>query len=155
MFCPNCGRENAEKSLFCTYCGGKLDNVTAEPVSDVLAAKEQAASTSVQTAVKPDEAAAQSGGSAFAVPTPGTIPQSGEGVPFVSAASDTSARAAAPESAPAKTAFSAEVPLSAPAKPEKERRYFTAAHIAICLAVAGVMAAAAGVFAGLYFSAIL
>ena len=62
---------------------------------------------------------------------------------------------AAPDSAANLLSFNNEVPVASAQKPEKERRYFTAAHIAICLAVTGVMAAAAGIFAGLYFSTIL
>lgn len=66
-----------------------------------------------------------------------------------------SAAPAAPDSAANLLSFNNEVPVASAQKPEKERRYFTAAHIAICLAVTGVMAAAAGIFAGLYFSTIL
>lgn len=41
-----------------------------------------------------------------------------------------------------------------PEKKEKPERYYTTKHIVLCLVIAGIMAAAAGVFAGLYFSAI-
>ncbi len=36
--------------------------------------------------------------------------------------------------------------------PEASEKYYTTKHIVLCLVIAGVMAAAAGVFAGLYFS---
>ena len=39
-------------------------------------------------------------------------------------------------------------------KKEKPEKYYTTKHIVLCLVIAGIMAAAAGVFAGLYFSAI-
>ena len=93
---------------------------------------------------------------AYSVPTPGVIPQSSaEHTAAQNSASGALNAQAAPDSAANLLSFNNEVPVASAQKPEKERRYFTAAHIAICLAVTGVMAAAAGIFAGLYFSTIL
>ena len=93
---------------------------------------------------------------AYSVPTPGVIPQSSaEHTAAQTSASGALNVQAAPDSAANLLSFNNEVPVASAQKPEKERRYFTAAHIAICLAVTGVMAAAAGIFAGLYFSTIL
>jgi len=87
---------------------------------------------------------------------PGVIPQSSaEHTAAQNSASGALNAQAAPGSAANLLSFNNEVPVASAQKPEKERRYFTAAHIAICLAVTGVMAAAAGIFAGLYFSTIL
>jgi hypothetical protein len=41
-----------------------------------------------------------------------------------------------------------------PEKPEKPRKYYTGAHLALCLVTTGIMAMAAGVFAALYFMGI-
>ncbi len=41
-----------------------------------------------------------------------------------------------------------------PTKPVKEEKYYTFGHIMLCLGAAAIMAIAAGVFAGLYFSVI-
>ncbi len=46
------------------------------------------------------------------------------------------------------------IPLPESKKKEKIEKYYTTKHIVLCLVVAGIMAAAAGVFAGLYFSVI-
>ena len=44
--------------------------------------------------------------------------------------------------------------VTEPPKPEKPEKYYTFGHLAMCLAAVAVMAIVAGVFAGLYFSAI-
>ena len=59
----------------------------------------------------------------------------------------------APGTEPPKEFLNSEVKLTE--NPEKPRKYYTGAHLAICLAAAGIMAAAAGIFAGLYFSVII
>lgn len=46
------------------------------------------------------------------------------------------------------------IPLPEKKEKEKTEKYYTTKHIVLCLVVAGVMAVAAGVFAGLYFSVI-
>lgn len=167
MFCPKCGKKNEDNSLFCTWCGAGFGSVSTKSLS---AAPEQEApapqpaelqtvpaaasspSEPVMSAETPEAAPSltETKQPSYSVPTPGVIPQS-------SPAAELSApnAQAAPDSAANTLSSSTEVPLASVQKPEKERRYFTSAHIAICLAVAGVMAAAAGVFAGLYFSMIL
>ena len=49
--------------------------------------------------------------------------------------------------------FAPEPPVP-PTKPVKEEKYYTFGHIMLCLGAAAIMAIAAGVFAGLYFSVI-
>lgn len=71
---------------------------------------------------------------------------------------------AAPSAAPVTPVTAAPVPQVAPVsesiplpekkKKEKTEKYYTTKHIVLCLVVAGVMAIAAGVFAGLYLSVI-
>lgn len=46
------------------------------------------------------------------------------------------------------------IPYTEMEKGKKQEKYYTSKHIVLCLVVAGIMAAAAGVFAGLYFSVI-
>ena len=162
MFCPKCGKKNDDNSLFCTWCGAGFGSVSTQSLSAAPAASAPVEASAPQPELQTVSAApivsaensqaAQSAGEikqpepteqpAYSVPTPGVIPQS--------SAEHTAAQTSASGALNAQAA-----PDSAAQKPEKERRYFTAAHIAICLAVTGVMAAAAGIFAGLYFSTIL
>lgn len=80
------------------------------------------------------------------VPTPNTIPTSNIGMP------DTSAPAA-PAQVAAGVAPHPTITVKDEEKPVPERKY-SLKHIVMCLAAAAVMAVAAGVFAGLYFSVI-
>ncbi len=179
MFCPKCGKKNDDNSLFCTWCGAGFSSVSTQSLS--AAPEVPAASAPVEAPAPQPELqtvsaapvvsaensqAVQSAGEvkqpepteqpAYSVPTPGVIPQSSaEHSAAQTSASGAVNAQAVPDSAVNPLSFNNEVPVVSAQKPEKERRYFTAAHIAICLAVAGVMAAAAGVFAGLYFSTIL
>lgn len=174
MFCPKCGKKNDDNSLFCTWCGAGFGSVSTQSLSAAPAASApvEAPAPQLQTvSAAPivsaeNSQAAQSAGEikqpepieqpAYSVPTPGVIPQSSaEHTAAQTSASGALNAQAAPDSAANLLSFNNEVPVASAQKPEKERRYFTAAHIAICLAVTGVMAAAAGIFAGLYFSTIL
>ena len=167
MFCPKCGKKNDDNSLFCTWCGAGFGSVSTQSLSAAPAAsapvEAPATHQELQTVsaapvvsageIKQPEPTEQP---AYSVPTPGVIPQSSaEHTAAQNSASGALNAQAAPDSAANLLSFNNEVPVASAQKPEKERRYFTAAHIAICLAVTGVMAAAAGIFAGLYFSTIL
>lgn len=179
MFCPKCGKKNDDNSLFCTWCGAGFGSVSTQSLSaapevpaDSAPVEASAPQLELQTvSAAPivsaeNSQAAQSAGEikqpepteqpAYSVPTPGVIPQSSaEHTAAQTSASGALSAPAAPDSAANPLSFNNEVPVASAQKHEKERRYFTAAHIAICLAVTGVMAAAAGIFAGLYFSTIL
>ena len=174
MFCPKCGKKNDDNSLFCTWCGAGFGSVSTQSLSAAPAASAPVEASAPQPELQTVSAApivsaensqaAQSAGEvkpepteqpAYSVPTPGVIPQSSaEHTAAQNSASGALNAQAAPDSAANLLSFNNEVPVASAQKPEKERRYFTAAHIAICLAVTGVMAAA-GIFAGLYFSTIL
>lgn len=161
MFCYKCGKEIAEKSSFCTYCGAKqeftissvpiptdtprsnLDPTPVQPLQSVPLPTEpsDAPVTPAETAAptepaEPDQPNQPEQAEQTEQPQPAAQPVPPE----------------QPESSP----FSAEVPLTAPAPEasEKPRKYYTGAHLAICLVITGIMAATAGVFAGLYFSVI-
>ena len=176
MFCPKCGKKNDDNSLFCTWCGAGFGSVSTQSLSAASAASapveapathQELQTVSAAPIVSAENSqAAQSAGEikqpepteqpAYSVPTPGVIPQSSaEHTAAQTSASGILNAPTAPDSAANPLSFNNEVPVASAQKPEKERRYFTAAHIAICLAVTGVMAAAAGIFAGLYFSTIL
>lgn len=176
MFCPKCGKKNDDNSLFCTWCGAGFGSVSTQSLSAAPAASapveapathQELQTVSAAPIVSAENSqAAQSAGEikqpepieqpAYSVPMPGVIPQSSaEHTAAQNSASGALNAQAAPGSAANLLSFNNEVPVASAQKPEKERRYFTAAHIAICLAVTGVMAAAAGIFAGLYFSTIL
>lgn len=58
MVCPNCGKEAAEGALFCTGCGGRLDNLpknekaaaeTNDSNTDITESAENAAEAAVET----------------------------------------------------------------------------------------------------------
>lgn len=91
------------------------------------------------------------------------IPDNGAFCTFCGAKAESSAPALSPMPpvAPAPTApipqqplKQQEIPLPEAKKSEKPEKYYTTKHIVLCLVIAGIMAAAAGVFAGLYFSVI-
>lgn len=170
MFCPKCGKKNEDSSLFCTWCGAGFSTISTQSLS---AAPEQPVAAVVQPAeekvlqtvpaaevepIEPDNSSVPVSASMSAEPTeptesaepespaqslpaPGVIPQSGIGT--------------APDKVEVTNFSDVTVPVSFEKPKAKEPRSYTAAHLAICLVVAGVMAAAAGVFAGLYFSTIL
>lgn len=148
MFCPRCGKQNQDNSLFCTWCGAGFTGVTAQkldqPEPEKPAEQVEPPEPQVAEAIQPAETAAAlktgpDSPESEAVPVPGNIPQAGS---------------SAPVTAERRAVFGGEVPM-AQKSAVREQKYYTGAHIAICLAVAGVMAAAAGIFAGLYFSVIL
>lgn len=160
MFCPKCGKKNEDSSLFCTWCGAGFSTIStqslsAAPEQSAQPAEEKVLQTVPAAEVEPDNSSvpvsasmsaeptesADSESPAQSLPAPGVIPQSGIGT--------------APDKVEIPDFFDSTVPVSFEKPKAKEPRSYTAAHLAICLVVAGVMAAAAGVFAGLYFSTIL
>lgn len=174
MFCPKCGKKNEDSSLFCTWCGAGFGSISTQSLSvdrehsapatepqvsqpadvektlQTVPAEVAAPVESVAAVSAVAESTNPADGQPFSVPTPGVIPQSSEHPtaqqrPVVKT-DDLSGL---------ETLFDAEIPTSIYDEPETERHYYTGKHIAICLIVAGIMAAAAGVFAGLYFSTIL
>lgn len=161
MFCYKCGKEIAEKSSFCTYCGAKQDFTassvpipTDTPRSNLdptPAQPPQSVPLPTEPAVAPVTPAETSDPTEPAEPHQSNQPEQTEQTEQPQPATQP-----VPPEQPESSPFSAEVPLTAPA-PEaskKPRKYYTGAHLAICLVITGIMAATAGVFAGLYFSVI-
>ena len=102
----------------------------------------------------PDEAISATVGG---LPTPNTIPTSNmdrpETVVCVSPVKTETPAQAVPAKTAARTVPQTEITIKDEEKRRPERKY-TLGHIVMCLAAAAVMAIAAGVFAGLYFSVI-
>lgn len=163
MFCSQCGKQLDNNALFCTFCGARTNNTAGSPApvsapvsAPVTAAPETVREDSQPKPVSSDTAAtepvSQTAPQPVSEPVSQTVPQP--------------APAPAPEVQPAVTTepamdffndspadVQAQVPLS-PVPEEKEPKYYTFGHIALCLAAVAVMAIVAGVFAGLYFSVI-
>lgn len=163
MFCNMCGKKIEDNSSFCTWCGAKLDPLPGqthevrEPVLTPAAQPAQESSTeTAQTGFVPNEVKTPQ--SNTSVPQ-GSSVQYGrsEGIQFTQASAEAPQPQAKPlgETKPG-TVFGAEVPIKdVPEGAGKPRKFYTGAHIALCLVTTGIMAMAAGVFAALYFSAIL
>lgn len=175
MFCSQCGKQLDNNALFCTFCGARTNNTAGSPApvsapvsAPVTAVPETVREDSQPTPVSSDTAAtepvSQTAPQPVSEPVPQTAPQPvSEPVPQTV---PQPAPAPAPEVQPAVTTepamdffndspadVQAQVPLS-PVPEEKEPKYYTFGHIALCLAAVAVMAIVAGVFAGLYFSVI-
>lgn len=175
MFCSQCGKQLDNNALFCTFCGARTNNTAGSPapVSATPSAPVTAAPEAVQAAPQP---APVSSDTAATEPVSQTVPQPASepdsqavSQPVSEPVSQTlpqPASAPAPEGQPAvmtepamdlfnegPSDVQAQVPLS-PVPEEKEPKYYTFGHIALCLAAVAVMAIVAGVFAGLYFSVI-
>ena len=179
MFCGNCGKEITNNEKFCPFCGAEQNavilsgpsmptsgntavsasqkpvassvpvtetpvSVTAENLQAVATSptdiSENAVSENAQIIPTPSVPVNQT---ISAVPTPNTIPTSNIGAPAVNGSYT-----------PASTAGVPANPVIEIKETEKNERKYSLKHIVLCLVVAGVMAIAAGVFAGLYFSAI-
>ena len=161
MFCSKCGKAMLADAKFCMFCGAPSERLPeqGQPSEQAYAAPDGSLSR-----VQAPESAPEG-----TVLTPSDIPSAG----FSYGESD-SPDSSAPDTlngtdtldspAPADTASSA--PLQAAAadpsvqaspnlgQPADDRKYYTFGHIALCLAAVAVMAIVAGIFAGLYFSAI-
>lgn len=142
MFCKNCGKVVDGESAFCTWCGAKI-SIPAEEQQPVYTAAET-------PTAQPEQS------------VPESVPEQPEPAAQEMPYEQPSPEPSAYEQPQEKTGISwgAEVPLSQSPQPtaataEKPVKYYTGTHIALCLVTAGIMAAAAGVFAALYFSVIL
>ena len=151
MFCSQCGKQLDNNALFCTFCGARTNNTAGSPApvsapvsAPVTAAPETVRTDSQPTPVSSDTAATE--------PVSQTVPQPAPApMPEVQPAVTTEPAMDFFNDSPADV--QAQVPLS-PVPEEKEPKYYTFGHIALCLAAVAVMAIVAGVFAGLYFSVI-
>lgn len=163
MFCSQCGKQLDNNALFCTFCGARTNNTAGSPApvsapvsAPVTAAPETVREDSQPTPVSSDTAAtepvSQTAPQPVSEPVPQTVPQPAPAPePEVQPAVTTEPAMDFFNDSPADV--QAQVPLS-PVPEEKEPKYYTFGHIALCLAAVAVMAIVAGVFAGLYFSVI-
>lgn len=167
MFCYKCGKENAEQSTFCTWCGAKLDiGVSSVPTPSVIP-QSNLHEQPVQSIPLPEENQSpiptETSPEMNTVPAPeqpieseNTVPQPQPEQPEQPETVPVSEQ----EQSLRSTGQSNAIPLNIPAggkaeAPAKPRKYYTGAHMALCLVVMGILAAASGIFAGLYFSVIL
>lgn len=160
MFCSKCGKEISEGAIFCTHCGSSIALTASAAPAPVFPGNaeptESAASIPVESVSSVPAFAENPIQSAKMVSS--EIPVSSFG------ASPTENLAQSINSAPVNNlAYSFDnsvndmpesFEIPAP-KIQAEERVYTFKHIAICLAAVAVMAIVAGVFAGLYFSAIV
>lgn len=134
MYCNQCGNILQDGAVFCSFCGAKHNaEQPARPINAPQTAQEA---------------------------QPVSVPVYGEAAPVIQPADDTG------HNEPPQASFSTEsdIPRMAPnfgtavpvkkEKPPKAERYYTFGHIMLCLSAVALMAIVAGVFAGLYFTAI-
>lgn len=139
MYCENCGKELKENTKFCIYCGTEQTSSVILPAEITVPAPSEPVSESSAPAISatPEpENIAPTAAEVPEAPEPSEIPTSG-----------TSQQTNSNENEPPLivTVFPEKSPSPAPT--------YTLKHLVMCLAVAAVMAVAAGVFAGLYFAA--
>lgn len=164
MFCNMCGRQIDDNAAFCTWCGAKM--IVPEAPKPAVSVPEPAAFSLREEKPEPvtaemDVPAAEARGEKQPEYS-GAFSEREEGSEKIQESlNDAEAvpKAPLPRVDPS---WNQEVPLSekapeaaTPAEEEKPRKYYTGAHLAICLVTTGIMAVIAGVFAGLYFSAIM
>lgn len=168
MFCSKCGKLLGDNALFCTYCGAAVANAgQPAPASAPVLEAEQPAPASAPVSAPVLEAEQPAPVSAPVLkaeqPAPASAPvsaptlEAGQPAPVSAPVLEAGQPAADGQDAP----MSAEeiayheqaiMDLFTPQPPEE--KYYTFKHIALCLAAVALMAIVAGVFAGLYFSAI-
>lgn len=160
-----CGNKIEDNSIFCNRCGARMDTpaaaVPAEAPTAPAAVVPQPAEAPVKDNPMPATAPIGSGEPA------GSTIQFGRtvGIQFPGANSTAvPAEAPIPDAVPhpvesARSGWSTEVRIQdkpqKPTKADKPRKYYTGAHLALCLVTTGIMAMAAGVFAALYFMTVL
>lgn len=156
MFCGNCGKEIGD-TRFCPFCGSEQTAVVTlaadlpKARTEGAHASETAQSAPVQTAAEP--IAAQTVSAAYAVQTiPAPAAPAGVPVPGAIPTSNLDAADTGDHSMSAAPVIQIpEISIDLEKKPPREAKY-SLRHLVMCLVAAGIMAAVAGVFAGMYFS---
>ncbi len=196
MFCNKCGREIAGSSMFCTWCGGKVESAysavptpSESPRSNLNSQQEQqeqqerreqpgvpvmaaasaegfpgfredpageAVSAETAETLDPEQSAGERSSENVSAPVNEAdgFPEQNQGSSERTGADMRGASTDMPNASGVTSPPVSEVILETSDKPEKPRKYYTGAQLAICLVTTGIMAAAAGIFAGLYFSVI-
>lgn len=156
MYCENCGRQLPDKAKFCAYCGAEQQTIVikpaeaaeSEPVSEPAAIPvsepiavpvAEPVSEPIAVAVSAPEQTASS-----VLPVSNPIPTSN-----ISESQQMIQSIQSPQTGVVTPVITL---TENPNKAEDEsKRKYTGGALAMCLIAAGVCAAAAGVFAGLYF----
>lgn len=143
MFCKICGKEYNEGSQFCIYCGAKIEPADTAPESISQPVSEIPEPTAQTPAAQPAQAVPAEANTAAVPPIPEPISSS------VSYGNVEPVMRPVERSNTGVSSYNFTV-----AEQPKPEKYYTFGHLALCLAAVAVMAIVAGVFAGLYFSAI-
>jgi len=138
MFCYKCGKQISDNSVFCTWCGAKNSDPAPAPAEPIPASVPVGAPAVSEPAAEPSAVSMK-------------LPEEPERLSSVPVSSTLAEQENSHKPM-------MEVPLCDPlpenAKKPKPERLYTRGQITLCLVLMGVMAAVAGVFAGLYFSVI-
>ena len=131
MFCEECGKEISDNTRFCPYCG-------AEQTARVQPAQSISFTSAVNSNADNSATATTPAETSVAVSTPVNTP--------ASTPANVSAPNAESVSPILKTVDIKDENATSP------KLKYSLKHLVLCLAAAGVMAIAAGVFAGMYFA---
>lgn len=131
MFCEECGKEISDNTRFCPYCG-------AEQTARVQPAQSISFTSAVNSNADNSATATTPAETSVPVSTP------------VNAPASTPANAPAPNAENFSPMLKS-VEIKDDPAPSPKLKY-SLKHLVLCLAAAGVMAIAAGVFAGMYFA---
>ncbi len=160
MFCKNCGKRIDDNSSFCTWCGSRLsipEAAVPQAASEQPQAVQPVQSVSAVQTIGTDTECVNAGEKPSDIPEPPeqSVQQS---IPVPVPVEN---RSASEDLAEYLEHSAADMTVRDPLGdnsmelPENPRKYYTGGQLALCLVITGIMAAAAGVFAGLYFSVIL
>lgn len=143
MFCEECGKEISDNTRFCPYCG-------AEQTARVQPAQSISFTSAVNSNADNSATATTPAETSVPVSTPVNAPVSTPVSNPVNAPISTPANAPAPNAENFSPMLKS-VEIKDDPAPSPKLKY-SLKHLVLCLAAAGVMAIAAGVFAGMYFA---
>lgn len=139
MFCEECGKEISDNTRFCPYCG-------AEQTARVQPAQSISFTSAVNSNADNSATATTPAETSVPASTPVNAPASNP----VNAPASNPANAPAPNTESVSPMLKS-VEIKDDPAPSPKLKY-SLKHLVLCLAAAGVMAIAAGVFAGMYFA---
>ena len=124
MYCNQCGNIIQDGSVFCSFCGVKHNAPKQDATPQTVLAANSEAAVMQSAPIEESVTDAPQASFTTEMPVPRMAPNFGAPVP------------------------------AKKEKPPKAERYYTFGHIMLCLSAVALMAIVAGVFAGLYFTAI-
>lgn len=127
MFCNKCGKTIEDNSMFCTWCGARQPDFEQQDSGQSVSGQSVPTAAAVNESIPEQPTVAEQ----TAISNPAVIPAENSGN------------------------LSEEWLTFSQNKGKKQVKYYTKGQMLACHIVNAVLAAAAGVFAGLYFSVIL